>query len=147
MVRGYAPTPIADPESHRRDFQEMVKIQSGRDYGYTADIDEDNRLIELIRSHPQRPIILVYAPYHSSCFARFQHEDPFQAFKERLAAMPNVTLIDWSRRVYPDDAFIDPIHLNADGALRFSRELHDELRRRYAGKPEERYFPAEEASR
>jgi hypothetical protein len=58
----------------------------------------------------------------------------FQAYLAGLAARHrNVTLVHPGLEVYPDNCFADPWHLNAYGALRFSRELGEALKgERYA---------------
>ncbi len=62
-------------------------------------------------------------------------EAKYQAFLDALAARhPNVVLLHREMEVYPDDCFADPWHLNAWGALQFSREVGTAIR----GFPEEK---------
>jgi hypothetical protein len=96
--------------------------------GYFPDETQNERLITHIREHPERLFFLVYSPVHESCFTNFQHIEQFDAFKARLAALPNAVVLDFERSGYPDEWFKDTNHLLYDGALDFSRRLGDTIR-------------------
>jgi hypothetical protein len=108
-------------EGHVRD---RLKLHTG----FFPDADQNRRLIAQITSHPQRLFFLVFSPYHPSYFAHFQHADDLAAFQNKLAALPNVVLIDWSRLDYPPEDFLDTLHLQHKAAVKFSRQLGDKIR-------------------
>jgi lysophospholipase L1-like esterase len=58
---------------------------------------------------------------------RFENTDKLEAFQDRLKALPNAVVIDWSRLKYPDELFEDTVHLRHDGAIDFSRKLADKI--------------------
>jgi hypothetical protein len=116
------------PQFNRAQFDEYVRGRLAGRTGYFPDEDQNRRLIAHITEHPQRLFFLVSSPYHSSYFAHFQNADKLAAFEEKLAALPNVVLIDWSRLDYPDEYFLDTLHLRREAAAKFSRKLGDKIR-------------------
>ncbi len=96
--------------------------------GYFPNEDQERRLLSHITTHPERLFFLVYSPHHPSFFAHFQNEDKLKLFHEKLRAIPNVVLIDWSRMEYPDEQFLDTVHLRQGAAKDFSRKLGEKIR-------------------
>jgi len=96
--------------------------------GFFPDEGQDQRLIAQIRAHTERLFFLVYSPVHASCFTSFQNAAEFAAFKQSLAALPNVVVLDFSRTDYPDQWFMDTNHLLYDGAVDFSRRLGERIK-------------------
>jgi len=91
--------------------------------GYFPDEQQNSRLIEHIKQHPERLFFVVYSPAHAANFANFQNLEKFDAFKARLSSLPNAVVLDFERRDYPDEWFKDTNHLLYDGAVDFSRQL------------------------
>jgi hypothetical protein len=96
--------------------------------GYFQDEDQERRLLAHITEHPQRLFFLVVSPYHPSYYVRFQNAEKFVAFKARLAAQPNVILLDWGQLDYPDEFFGDTLHLQWEAAEKFSRTVGERIR-------------------
>ncbi|HEX7070134.1 MAG TPA: hypothetical protein VF190_04990 [Rhodothermales bacterium] len=85
------------------------------------------RLLSLLDEHPDRSIIFVVAPYHASYFQIARHADAADGWLAELDRRPNATVVDFSRAVYPDSLYTDPVHLNWNGARRFSEDLRAEI--------------------
>lgn len=96
--------------------------------GYFPNEDQNRRLIGHITEHPERLFFLVYSPYHPSYFAHFQNGEQLKLFDEKLKALPNVVLIDWSQMHFPDEFFLDTLHLRHEAAMEFSRKMGDKIR-------------------
>jgi hypothetical protein len=120
----YSVPPVPFDRARLQSF-EQIRLHSTN--GYFPDEDQNRRLIAHITTHPQRLFFLVFSPYHSSCFVHFENVDKLKAYEERLSALPNVVLLDWSRLDYPDEFFFDTLHLQHDGAVDFSRKLGDQI--------------------
>jgi hypothetical protein len=97
--------------------------------GYFPDPDQNRRLFEHIRQHPERLFFVVYSPVHSSCFTNFQNQNEFNAFKARLGTLPNAVVLDFQQSNYPDEWFMDTNHLLYEGAVDFSRKLGARIRK------------------
>jgi len=108
-------------------FDEIVRGRLQLTNGYFPDEDQNRRLIAHITQHPQRLFFLVVSPFHPSCFVHFQNEEKLKAFEARLAAFPNVVVIDWGRMYYPDSSFVDTLHLRHDAAMDFSQKMQDQI--------------------
>lgn len=81
----------------------------------------------LLRSHPERMIHLVVAPYHLSYFKRFPEFHYAQYYLAYINRLPNVKVHDFAKTDYPDSLFKNTSHLNLKGAQRFSRELRERI--------------------
>jgi hypothetical protein len=125
--RGFPYLRIAEPFDRAR-LAAFAQLRLHSTNGYYPDEDQNRRLIAHITAHPRRLFFLVFSPYHSSYFAHFQNMDKLKVFEEKLKAMPNVVLIDWSQLDYPDEFFFDTVHLQYDGAVDFSRRLGGRIR-------------------
>ncbi|MFZ1071958.1 MAG: hypothetical protein WAO21_00845 [Verrucomicrobiia bacterium] len=108
-------------------FDDIVRARLQMTNGYFPDEDKNRRLIAHITEHPQRLFFLVITPYHRSYYVNFQNEEKLKGFEARLAAFPNVVVIDWGRMYYPDSSFVDTLHLRRDAAEDFSKKLRDKI--------------------
>ena len=97
--------------------------------GYFQDEDQNRRLVAHITENPKRLFFLVISPYHKSYFAHFQNAEKLEAFKKQLAALPNAVVIDWGQLDYPDEDFLDTLHLRREAAAKFSQQLGEEIRK------------------
>jgi hypothetical protein len=111
----------------RTEFGEIVRARLQMTNGYFPDEDQNRRLIALITEHPQRLFFLIVSPYHSSYYVHFQNEEKLKAVEAKLAAFPNVVVIDWGRMHYPDQSFFDTQHLRREAAADFSQKLRDKI--------------------
>ncbi|MDB5711457.1 MAG: hypothetical protein JWL96_3527 [Sphingomonas bacterium] len=91
-------------------------------------------LIALIKSAPQRKFVLVLSPLNWSFLAHVANEAGLNRQIAQWRALPNVTVVDWTRKRYPDEYFFDTGHLNRRGAGVFSQELRPVLDRAFATK-------------
>jgi hypothetical protein len=119
---------VHPPPFDRAKLDAYIRERLNNPTVYSPNEDWNRRFIALINAHPQRLFFLVISPYHPSYFAHFQNADKFNTFEEKLAAMPNVVVIDRGRESYPDEEFLDTLHLRREGATEFSRRMGDTIR-------------------
>ncbi|HZQ47495.1 MAG TPA: hypothetical protein VFC07_10815 [Verrucomicrobiae bacterium] len=119
---------VHPPPFDRAKLDEFVRGRLETRTGYFTDEDLNRRLMAQITAHPQRLFFLVVSPYHPSYFTHFQNADKLATFEEKLTVLPNVVLLDWSRLDYPDEYFLDTLHLRRQAAAKFSRKLGDKIR-------------------
>lgn len=116
------------PPFNKAELDELVRKRLLEDYGYFQDEDQKSRLISHITRHPQRLFILTIAPYHPCNFVHFKNGDQLEAFKARLSALPNVVLLDYSHTEYPEDYWLDTIHLRRPAAAIYSKAVGEKIR-------------------
>ena len=63
-------------------------------------------------------------------FKKTQQYLSAKIFLVKLSKFPNVKVIDFSHVDYPDNLFMNTIHLNYYGAKRFTKELKAEMVRK-----------------
>lgn len=119
---------VHPPPFDQARLDQFVQQRLQETTGYFPDEEENRRLIALITAHPQRLFFLVLSPNHPSYFAHFQNADRLKVFEEKLAVIPNVVLIDHSREPFPDDDFLDTVHLRREGTAKFSQEMGEQIR-------------------
>jgi hypothetical protein len=112
----------------RTKLDEAIKARLAYTNGYFPDEDQNRRMIAQITAHPRRLFFLVVSPYHRSYYVNFQNADKLAAYEKQLSALPNVVVIDWSQLDYPDEYFLDTLHLRREPAAEFSRKLGDKIR-------------------
>ena len=125
--RGYIEMAAHQPFDRAR-LDRFVRERLQSTTGYFPDEDQTRRLLAHINEHPQRLFFLVVTPFHPAYYAHFQNEDKLKEFEEKLAALPNVVVIDWGRMHYPDESFADTLHLRREADADFSRKLGDKIR-------------------
>jgi hypothetical protein len=116
------------PKFDRAQMDQYIRERIAYQNGYFPVEDQNRRLIAHITEHPQRIFFLLVSPYHPSYYSNFVNEDKFNEFKKQLATYPNVVLIDWGRREYPDEYWLDTLHLRREAATIYSREVGDKIR-------------------
>lgn len=109
-------------------FDEIVRVDLTRKVGYVPEQNWDFKLETRIAAHTNRLFFLVISPYHSAYFVNFKNLDKFTNVKQKLSALPNVILIDWSRLYNDDKYFQDTVHLRREAAADFSRRLGETIR-------------------
>ncbi|HWF20267.1 MAG TPA: hypothetical protein VG754_13440 [Verrucomicrobiae bacterium] len=119
---------VRTPPFNRAQLDQYIRERLAYQNGYYPDEDQNRRFIAHIKGHPQRLFFLVVSPYHPSYYANFENEDKFEAYKKELAAIPNVVVIDWGKLDYPDEYFLDTLHLRRGAAAIFSRQLGNKIR-------------------
>lgn len=85
--------------------------------------------IEAMARRAQRPIVWVVGPCSPHWAACYAGKDDLRAFLRWLDALPRQTVIDLYGLPYGEELFMDPTHLNLEGAERFTRTLLAELRK------------------
>lgn len=108
-------------------FQQQVKVREKSLQRFYFKPGPWRELDSLLRSHPDRMIHLVVAPYHLSYFKRFPEYHYANSYLAHLDSIPNVKVYDYAKTDYPDSLFRNTSHLNLLGAERFSRMLKEEL--------------------
>jgi hypothetical protein len=89
---------------------------------------QKRRLRELIRQSPDRLIVIVLSPLHSSFLENAIGESEFRKWLEALTAdETNVRVLDFTRTDFPDNFFMNTGHLNYQGARAFSLSLREKL--------------------
>lgn len=89
--------------------------------------DQKARLIRLIKSVPDRTVVLVFSPLHKSYL---DHVTGLSGFRQDLAdlrAVPNARVLYCAQVPYPDDYFKNTGHLNHMGAVAFSKMIKAKL--------------------
>jgi hypothetical protein len=119
---------VHQPPFDRAKLDRLVRERLQLTTGYFPNEDQNHRLIGHIIKNPQRLFFLIVSPYHPSYYAHFQNEEKFHEFEAQLAALPNVVVIDWSRMPYPDESFLDTLHMRREADADFSRKLGDKIR-------------------
>lgn len=114
----------------RTEFQKKVATRLALNYRLGIDPGEKTKLLNLVRSAPNRQFAVVLAPLHKSFFV---HENGEMALREELRqldrGLPNLHVIDMTHSDFPDQYFLDTAHLNQRGAKLFSVRLREELKR------------------
>jgi len=87
-----------------------------------------NKLLGIIKAHPNRLFVFVIAPYHPCCFDS-TNINTGHAFIHMLRTYKNVRVFDFSKSVFDESMFFNTSHLNYKGAVYYSRLLHDSLSR------------------
>ena len=109
------------------EFKVLVEQRKKNPSIFAHDEGLKQKMLRIIKSNPQRQFIFVISPYHSSYFTIFEHYDDANKFLQELDAIPNVILIDYSKKYYPDSMYLNTTHLNYKGAYKFSRDIKDTL--------------------
>lgn len=112
----------------RAQMDDYIHKRLLKDTGYFQDEDQNRRLVAHITENPKRLFFLVISPYHRSYFTHFRDQEKLDAFKKQLSALPNAVVIDWGRLDYPDEYFLDTLHLRREAAAKFSQQLGKKIR-------------------
>lgn len=107
-------------------FAQMADKRRRTSNGWDAPANLVKRWEKLLNS-TKRPIFIVVAPYHESCFERFNNMEAAQKYLARMDALPHVTVLDYGQVDYPDAYFMNTTHLNYEGAQVFSKELSNAI--------------------
>lgn len=86
--------------------------------------------IQALAHRAQRPIVWVVGPCAPRWAELYTGEAELSAFLGWLETLPNQVVINLYALPYGEALFMDPTHLNLEGAKRFTRALREELRRR-----------------
>lgn len=85
------------------------------------------RFYEMIKSHPERDVVLARMPYHPRYYSAFTLDGNMDYFLYQISVLKNVTLLNFSDGRYPETCFTDLTHMNKVGAGRFSAEVRDSV--------------------
>jgi hypothetical protein len=85
------------------------------------------KMYGIIGAHPDRYFIFVVAPYHTSYFEKFINPGDVHLFLNKLSAMSNVKVFDFSKMPLTDSMFFNTTHVNYKGAVVFCHQLKDSL--------------------
>jgi hypothetical protein len=118
----------------RAEFAKLAKkrLQVSERLGLEPQNQEE--LVKLIRSAPDRKFVLVLSPLNWAFLAHISNEATLNRQVAEWRALPNVTVIDWTHKRYPDEYYFDTGHLNRRGATVFSSELRPLLKQAFAEK-------------
>jgi hypothetical protein len=112
----------------RAAFESDVREREGEVAHLGLEPDQKARLIQLIRSVPDRTVVVVFSPLHKSYL---DHVTGVAGFKQDLAdlrAVPNARVIYWGQLPFPDDYYKNTGHLSHKGAVQFSTMFKARLR-------------------
>jgi hypothetical protein len=118
---------IEKNELPRAQFDALVAERRSTPTTFVTDTALKQKLFSLITTHPQRRFVFIVAPYHSSFFDKYQNPADLSAFMAALKALPNVSLLDYSRLPLADSQFLNTSHINFKGAVPFNHLLRDTL--------------------
>jgi hypothetical protein len=108
-------------------FEKMAATRRKAVFTWTDDLPKQAQWEKLLTS-THRPIVLVIAPYHSSYYESFRNMEGATAYLAKLDALPNVTVLDYGRMLFPDSAYQNTTHVNYTGAVEFSDALGRKLK-------------------
>ena len=109
-------------------FLEMVDDRRKYVTTFSNEPALEKGLFKILKDNPSRHFVFIVSPYHQSYFEKYSNLQEAKQFLVSMEAFPNVTIFDFSSRVYPDDHFMNTTHINYKGALVFSKDLKDSLR-------------------
>jgi hypothetical protein len=93
---------------------------------------DQDELVGLIESAPERKFVLVLSPLNRAFLAHITNEAELHRQTAQWRSFANVTVVDWTRKQYPDEYFFDTGHLNRRGATAFSQDLRPVLEKAFA---------------
>ena len=100
--------------------------------------EEWRRLLSDVLALADRPVVWVIGPCAPRWAELYTGREALRGFLRWLAAQPNQHVIDLFDLPYGEDLFMDPTHLNLQGAERFTTTVLGELRERPGLAP---FFP------
>ena len=110
-----------------KQFGELVEQRRNTATTFANDSALQQKLENIIARNPARSFIFVVSPYHSSYFERYTNYSDAIAFLNKLRAMKNVKVFDFSKMPLADSMFFNTSHTNYKGAAVFSQQLRDSL--------------------
>lgn len=108
-------------------FKDLIAERLATKTVFKNDTALSEKLLTIIKSHPERTFVFVLSPCHSSYFVNFENVNQLHSYLNYLQQFKNVAVIDMSQMPYPDSLYINTTHLNYEGAKIFSVQLHDSL--------------------
>jgi hypothetical protein len=116
------------PLTPNEEFEEYVRSRSSTYVPFTVSPQLEERFLAILKSRPDRKVIMVISPNHASSYGTITHLEDMEAYLQQLGQQfPNVSWLVFDGREYPDDHFKDSFHMNIRGARRFSTELKERL--------------------
>lgn len=91
--------------------------------------------IHALAHRTQRPIVWVVGPCSPRWAELYTGRSALHAFLGWLGTLPNQTVVDFFALPYGEACFMDPTHLNLEGAERFTSALREALLRHAAIAP------------
>jgi hypothetical protein len=108
-------------------FKQVVELRKNYSWTFKNDLILQKRFDDLLTRHPNRMFIFIIAPYHQSCFYKFNNEAGLNSYLQHLQSYKNVRVLNFSKASYPDSLYFNTQHLNYNGAVKFSTTLKDTL--------------------
>jgi hypothetical protein len=96
---------------------------------FVQDTALESEFIRVMDENPQRFFVFVVAPYYQPYFKNLKNMPQAEKFLKYLREMKNVRVFDFSKACYADSLFGDALHLNYNGAVIFSGELNDSIKK------------------
>jgi len=95
---------------------------------FSYDEKQFGEILKLLSS-TKRTVVFVIAPmYRTDLFMSRGFKQLFREMCQRLQALPNVKVYDFMDMTDDESDFFNISHVSLDGALKFSRRLHDRLK-------------------
>lgn len=108
-------------------FAQFIELRSQKPLPYKASPELLNTFKKLLSS-TDRPIVLVVFPFYKTVYETGFDLASYTALIEELSTeYPHVSGFVADGREYLDSDFLDTIHLNYQGALKFSKQLRQAL--------------------
>lgn len=95
------------------------------DFHYHAEVDE--RLQGLLRSNRRHEVVFVVSPLAEPWLKHYKGEARFLEYLNRLGKLPHVHVCDYRGYGWKLSDFMDMLHLNEQGARRFSQLVKRDL--------------------
>ena len=110
-------------------FNSLVEERKNTITIFKNDSGLEKAFVSLVRDHPQRTFVIIIPPVHPSYFYRYKNYDEALRFFTYLAGFPNIRVLNYSHQFYPDDYYVNTMHLNYTGAVAFNNLLKDSLQK------------------
>ncbi len=111
-------------------FKDLIAERLETKTVFKNDTALSEKLLAIIKSHPERKFVFVLSPCHSSYFVNFENVNKLYDYLNYLQQFKNVAVIDMSKMPYPDSLYVNTTHVNYAGAKLFSTQLSDSLQSR-----------------
>ncbi|MCH2214725.1 MAG: hypothetical protein MK086_06100 [Flavobacteriales bacterium] len=106
--------------------QMLDQLQISLDFAYNK--DRIKKFEDMVKSHPNRDILMVFTPHHPSELAGLKNREKLYELMDHWNEdIPNLYAFDYSDFPLPDSCFKNSSHINLEGARRFCAVLNDDL--------------------
>ena len=108
-------------------FRKSIEMRMEMNGGFEIDKKVKEKVFSIIKNNPNRFFVFLVLPVHKSFFYHYRNYDKLEELVKELNAFSNVRVFNSCKENYPDSLFLDSVHLNYYGAIKFTHDLKDSL--------------------